>query len=405
MQLPPASVILAWPKPNYENPSEVHGPAILILTMIFVPLTLFLLFARIYTRLRISRSFGADDILIIIATVPAIVCGLITAWAALKLGWNRHVYDVPFNQLQLGLKLVIVVEVFFSIGVGFTKLSLLAFTLRIMKGSANKMLENIVIITMAVIGIYTIIFVFFVIFTCKYVATFKSFPAFASPLFRLLIYNYSSPIHLYWTLSTKPQNCIDEGAHLRASGVINTLTDLLVVLLPIPTVMSLKLYARQRFILALLFGTGFIIVISGSIRAFFTYRLSRSYDKTWDAYPLWVAATVEMYLGIIAASMPTLKPFFSRFLTPIFGSILSQRDAASSLFSQLKRNRRAGNSKARTMDSSQATTVVNGDLEFSNLSKGEMGVLSANVSRYSSSRISLHSMDATSQSELRTGGK
>ncbi|KAM5444808.1 hypothetical protein MferCBS31731_000263 [Microsporum ferrugineum] len=380
MQLPPASVILAWPKPNYENPSEVHGPAILILTMIFVPLTLFLLFARIYTRLRISRSFGADDILIIIATVPAIVCGLITAWAALKLGWNRHVYDVPFNQLQLGLKLVIVVEVFFSIGVGFTKLSLLAFTLRIMKGSANKMLENIVIITMAVIGVYTIIFVFFVIFTCN-------------------------PIHLYWTLSTKPQNCIDEGAHLRASGVINTLTDLLVVLLPIPTVMSLKLYARQRFILALLFGTGFIIVISGSIRAFFTYRLSRSYDKTWDAYPLWVAATVEMYLGIIAASMPTLKPFFSRFLTPIFGSILSQRDAASSLFSQLKRNRRAGNSKARTMDSSQATTVVNGDLEFSNLSKGGMGVLSANVSRYSSSRISLHSMDATSQSELRTGGK
>ncbi|KAM5468785.1 hypothetical protein MauCBS54593_004780 [Microsporum audouinii] len=380
MQLPPASVILAWPKPNYENPSEVHGPAILILTMIFVPLTLFLLFARIYTRLRISRSFGADDILIIIATVPAIVCGLITAWAALKLGWNRHVYDVPFNQLQLGLKLVIVVEVFFSIGVGFTKLSLLAFTLRIMKGSANKMLENIVIITMAVIGVYTIIFVFFVIFTCN-------------------------PIHLYWTLSTKPQNCIDEGAHLRASGVINTLTDLLVVLLPIPTVMSLKLYARQRFILALLFGTGFIIVISGSIRAFFTYRLSRSYDKTWDAYPLWVAATVEMYLGIIAASMPTLKPFFSRFLTPIFGSILSQRDAASSLFSQLKRNRRAGNNKARMMDSSQATTVVNGDLEFSNLSKGETGVLSANVSRYSSSRISLHSMDATSQSELRTGGK
>ncbi|KAK2855697.1 hypothetical protein FQN49_004932 [Arthroderma sp. PD_2] len=374
MQLPPTSVLLSWPQPNYENPSEVQGPAILILTLIFIPLTLAVICARVYTRVWISRSFGIDDILIIAATIAAVASGLTTLTAALRLGWDRHVYDVPFDQLTLGLKLLIVVEILFALGSGFTKLSLLCFTRRIMKGSANKSLEYAVILTMVVIGVYTIIFCFVVIFTC-------------------------SPISDYWTLSAAPQNCLNEGAHLRASGVINTLTDLIVVLLPIPTVLSLKLYSRQRLVLALLFCTGFIICIAGVARTFFTYRISRSYDKTWDAYPLFIAATIEMYLGVIAASMPSLKPFFSRFAPTIFGSLFSRRDASSSLFSNWK-IRRSGNSKARMFESSQATTVAGGDVEMDN-QKSEMGMLSANFPGYGDSKLSLHSTDASSQSELR----
>ncbi|EFE38714.1 hypothetical protein TRV_06640 [Trichophyton verrucosum HKI 0517] len=94
MQLPPVSVIASWPKPNYDNPPEVHGPAIIIMTAIFMPLMLAIIGIRIFTRIRILRSFGWDDIFIIAAALPTLGCGIITTTAAITLGWNRHIYDV-----------------------------------------------------------------------------------------------------------------------------------------------------------------------------------------------------------------------------------------------------------------------------------------------------------------------
>lgn len=168
MQLPPVDVLLSWPDANYENPTVVHGPAMIVLTMIFLPLTIAVVIARTFTRICISKNFGGDDMFILAALVPTIACGIITLVAAFKYGWNRHVYDVPFGQLVLGLKLVVAIECLFAIGCSLTKLSLLIFTNRIMAGT-NPSLRMVAIGTMAVVGLEMIIFCFVVIFTCRYV--------------------------------------------------------------------------------------------------------------------------------------------------------------------------------------------------------------------------------------------
>src|SRR5579871_5690036 len=107
MQLPPVDVIITWPQADYINPSEVRGPAILILTLIFVPLLLILVALRTYTRLRLSKNFGADDIAIVAAVFPAVGIAVLILIAVQNYGWSRHVRDVPFSQLELGLKYVI----------------------------------------------------------------------------------------------------------------------------------------------------------------------------------------------------------------------------------------------------------------------------------------------------------
>lgn len=110
---------------------------------------------------------------------------------------------------------------------------------------------------------------------------------------------HSRPVSLYWTLSILPQNCVNESAHLLASGAINTATDIIVIILPIPSVMSLSLPTRQRIILILLFGAGFGVCIAGGVRAYYTYRLNIAHDKTWEAYYLWISGTVELYVGVV----------------------------------------------------------------------------------------------------------
>lgn len=117
------------------------------------------------------------------------------------------------------------------------------------------------------------------------------------------------PISAYWTLSFVPQHCINENVHLTIHGSLNILWDFCAVLIPIPIVLSLHLPLRQRIIVALLFGIGFVVCLAGIVRTYYLYKATASYhDVTWDAYPAWLGTAVELYLGIVSPKFPQPPP-------------------------------------------------------------------------------------------------
>lgn len=63
-----AETVASWPRPNYVNP-EVHGPASIIVELLLLCVVTMLLSIRLYTRCRISKGFGRDDVLIFMAYV------------------------------------------------------------------------------------------------------------------------------------------------------------------------------------------------------------------------------------------------------------------------------------------------------------------------------------------------
>jgi hypothetical protein len=164
MQLPPLSVLLSWPAPNYANPSEVRGPQLLIITLVFLPIAVLMVIIRTYTRLCISKSFGLDDVFLLMATVPTIGCAVLTNLAIRLWGWNRHIWDVKLDFLPLGLKVTIAVECLFAIAASCTKVSLLILTRRLTSGTGTqRYIAAAGLITVACEGI---IFVIVVICTC-----------------------------------------------------------------------------------------------------------------------------------------------------------------------------------------------------------------------------------------------
>ena len=68
ISLPPLSVILTWPKPNYVDPVR-RGPEIYIINAIMMTLATFAVVTRMYTRLFVRRWFGLDDAFIIMSWV------------------------------------------------------------------------------------------------------------------------------------------------------------------------------------------------------------------------------------------------------------------------------------------------------------------------------------------------
>lgn len=125
-----------------------------------------------------------------------------------------------------------------------------------------------------------------------------------------------SPISDIWTVSFTPQHCVDNKIHLLVQGILNIIADFLVVLIPIPIVLKLKLPMRQRVIVALLFGAGFIVCFAGIARTVYMYRLTETYyDVTWDAFPVWLSTAVELYIGIVRIFLFSFFPLRRKRLT------------------------------------------------------------------------------------------
>lgn len=166
MQLPPTEVLLTWPVGNYTHPSEVRGPAVLILTLIFVPTLLVLVALRAYTRLRLTKNFGSDDVAIVAAVVPTLGCAIITVIAVLYHGWDRHVWDVPSDQLVLALQLAMGVEILYSFACSLTRLSILFLVCRIMAAGSNA-LRQFAIAMMVLVCMEEFVFCVVAINTCR----------------------------------------------------------------------------------------------------------------------------------------------------------------------------------------------------------------------------------------------
>jgi hypothetical protein len=61
-------ILALWPEPNYVNP-VTRGGGIIVTSALFGFLGTLATALRLYTRLSITRTFGLDDVFIIIAWV------------------------------------------------------------------------------------------------------------------------------------------------------------------------------------------------------------------------------------------------------------------------------------------------------------------------------------------------
>lgn len=120
-----------------------------------------------------------------------------------------------------------------------------------------------------------------------------------------------SPVSAYWTLSFTKQKCINEEAHVLAAGIINTVTDFIIVLLPIKTVKNLNLPKKQRIAVYLLFTGGLLASIAGAVRTYFTWRLTSSpdHDITWNSYYVMLLSSIELFVGIVCCSVLAIPSF------------------------------------------------------------------------------------------------
>ncbi|OTB06786.1 hypothetical protein M426DRAFT_9219 [Hypoxylon sp. CI-4A] len=292
MQLPPVSVIASWPTPNHVNP-ESRGNVGLVVGLLLSILVTITLAIRLYARKWLTKGFGFDDVFILLAYIPTAAFTILGVVAEERLQWNRHTWDIEPRFFTPGLKLAFTNQILFEMATSLIKLSILTLLYRLTTASRDQKMTAAVLVSIVFISLNCFVFIIVGIFQC-------------------------TPLSEFWELSIRPQNCINQQAYLTSASVINTITDFLVVLLPIKTALSFNLPARQIMMIASLFGVGILASSVGIARSYFTCMLTTDSDTVWNSWIAWFCSAIELNLGIICASIPATRPFFASHLPNVF---------------------------------------------------------------------------------------
>ncbi|KAI4240728.1 MAG: hypothetical protein L6R40_004973 [Gallowayella cf. fulva] len=93
-------------------------------------------------------------------------------------------------------------------------------------------------------------------------------------------------------------------------GPFNLVSDLYLLLMPLPAVWQLQLPLRKRLGVAGVFLTGSLACIASVVGLYYRILMYRSADRSWNLAPYLTTLVLELNIGTICASLPTLPAFY-----------------------------------------------------------------------------------------------
>ncbi|PVH68212.1 hypothetical protein DL98DRAFT_384448, partial [Cadophora sp. DSE1049] len=211
-----------------------------------------------------------------------------------KHGLGKHFSEVGPDQLSEMLKWVWVAIIAYNIALTTIKISIILQYLRVFGRSIRFWCwASIVLVTLY--GLETVITA---IFNCV-------------------------PVNAFWLGGGK---CIPKKFIWFFNAAFNILTDLIILILPMPVLSSLRLPLKQKIGLMFVFALGGFVCLVSVLRLHSLYIVSTSVDITWDNAETAIWSNIEVTAGIICACMPATKALISRF----FPHLLSKNHSRQS---------------------------------------------------------------------------
>ncbi|TLD30692.1 hypothetical protein PspLS_02110 [Pyricularia sp. CBS 133598] len=286
---------------------ETQSPTVIIVSVIFAAFTFAALSLRFWARAVLVKHIGTDDVLIFIATIPLffpITSGfqifsfafIGTSVRAAQLGLGAHMDDVlsrGTDNLVEYARTVWLSSILYNACLGFIKVSVLALYVRL----GDKRLRTLAVVMIVLVAAQTTANVTVCILQC-------------------------SPVRAAYdvTMPQESKTCININAFYLANAACNILTDLLTYSLPIPLVLRLQVTRPQRIGLGVMLSLGLLACASSVIRITFIPAMLVSQDPTWDIAQPMYWSVIETNVGILAASIPSLKVIAKVYFPRLLGT-------------------------------------------------------------------------------------
>ena len=112
---------------------------------------------------------------------------------------------------------------------------------------------------------------------------------------------------------TKPPKCFDPTRLYLVTACVNLFTDVVILLLPIPTLLALRVPMSKRLALIGIFSVGLLAIVASCVRMWVMALWSQSPEKSAQfGADLLLWGQIETNSGIVSASVPFLRLLFGR---------------------------------------------------------------------------------------------
>ncbi|KAK2028654.1 hypothetical protein LX32DRAFT_719928 [Colletotrichum zoysiae] len=261
--------------------SDTRVPAAIGAVSSFLTIAFIAVASRVYTRRCILKQMGMDDWSAIVAYLFTFACGFAAVWNV-RNGLGRHVYFLSVGEVKEFMKTFYASIILYNVALGAIKMTFLLQYYRVL---AVQKMKKIFIGAMVFVGAWSVTQVPLMIFTC-------------------------TPIAKFWDTSL-PGTCLPRDPSLYANAAGNIVTDILVLVLPLPIISSLKLRPGQKYVLLGIFCLGFFTCAISVIRMRF---LHLGADFTWENVESASWSIGELCCGLTCSCLPACRPLVSRFI-------------------------------------------------------------------------------------------
>jgi hypothetical protein len=233
---------------------------------------------RFYSRFLI-RNWGWDDGLILVAWLYSIaVTALVGVESQYGLGHQHE--DIPLRFQAIAIRVSFGTIITYQLCLVLTKLSILFFYLRILKLDLQRIL---IWSTMVFVCLYGAVLLLLAFFICN-------------------------PQTGQYQFDIGVGQCFEYYPIMTASAILHTTTDLWLIALVVPHLLSMILPMRQKIGLVFVLTLGLFDACASLTRLSVAYRFLNPKLAQWDSFSFAIWTTLETSLGIICASIPMLKP-------------------------------------------------------------------------------------------------
>ncbi|CAN8103222.1 unnamed protein product [Discula destructiva] len=271
------------------------GPAYNVVSIVMGSISGAVLLLRIGYRLFIAQSMPTMDDWCIIGCILVGSSGTaMTSLGTIKNGLGQDVWTLTPQQITSFAYWFYFMEWTYFLELCFLKMSLLFFYLKIFPAKGVRML---LWGTIAYNAAWGISFVVVALFQCR-------------------------PISYMWTNwdGTGSGTCLNSNAIGWANGITSIVLDVWMLAIPMAQLRTLQLHFKKKVGVAIMFFTGTFVTVISIVRLQALTSFGSSSNPTWDNLKVSQWSTIEVNVGIICASMPTMRLLLLRIFPSIFGS-------------------------------------------------------------------------------------
>ncbi|KAK8118053.1 Integral membrane protein [Apiospora kogelbergensis] len=265
--------------------STSTGPIIAV-SIACILLSMMAVTLRVYTRQFLLNRVGPDDFMAVAALAGVTALGAITIIHT-RFGLGTHIYDIiatdPLSIMDF-FKFFYLGVVVYNVSLLFVKLSLFLQYYRLVD-QVPRYRTLFLVAGFVVVG-WTISMIGTMTFICI-------------------------PVYAYWDKSV-PNVCLSDPVMQLTNSIGNILTDIMLLLLPMPVLWNLKLPPRQKWSVIGIFSLGAFTCVISFLRVVFVFGHGPSSDITFEGTTITGWTIAEVTVGLMASSLITLRPLMSK---------------------------------------------------------------------------------------------